>query len=133
MGSGRATSGTFLDRRLVVVGDFDLVGIPVLPRKTHPVLFIDPNAIVACSVAHQSFQTVARWHRQLVKISYAVELGQLSTGYGPQLNRTGSPSSPAFDTIEDIRGGLIGERPYHGLYYNGLRNSVQDPVDCLTS
>ena len=82
VGSRRATNGFFL-RRLVVVGDFDLVGIPVLPRKAHPVLFIDPDTILTCPVTHKSFQTVTRRHSQLVKTSNTIELRQLSTCYGP--------------------------------------------------
>ena len=128
MGSGRATNGFFLGWRLVVVGDFDFVGIPVLPRKAHPVLFVDPDAILPCSIAHQSFQTVTRRHRQFMKIPNTIELRQLSTCYGPRGSRTCSPSPAALDTVEKIRSGLIGERPYHAPYYNGLRNSVDTCV-----
>ena len=95
MGSVRATNGFFLGWRLVVVGDFDFVGIPVLTRKAHPVLFVDPDAILPGSIAHQSFQTVTRRHRQFVKIPNTIELRQLSTCYGPQGGRTCSPSPAA--------------------------------------
>jgi hypothetical protein len=34
----------------VVVGDFDIVDIAILPSKTNPILVVDPDAVLALSV-----------------------------------------------------------------------------------
>src|SRR5437588_12561181 len=57
VGSRRLTSGA---RRLVVVRDFDFVGIRSLTAKTHSVLIIDANTALACAISREPLQAVAR-------------------------------------------------------------------------
>jgi len=46
----------------MVVRDFDLVRIAILPLKTDAILLIDPNAVLSLTVPVQSLQPVTRWH-----------------------------------------------------------------------
>jgi hypothetical protein len=70
-------------RFLVVVRDFDFVGIAILPLKTNSILLVDANTVLPAPVTNQSFQAVARRDRQLPQLPNAVELGQLSPNRRP--------------------------------------------------
>jgi hypothetical protein len=50
-------------RRLVVVGDFDPVGISSLPTEAHPALGVDPNTVLSGSISAESLQPSARRDR----------------------------------------------------------------------
>jgi hypothetical protein len=65
----------------MVIGDFDFIGMTFLPDKTDPVLLIDADAVLICSITFQSFQVVARWYSEFRDVAYSVELIQFSTGY----------------------------------------------------
>lgn len=110
--------------RLVVVGDFDLVGITALPSETNPVLIVDPNAMLAGPIAPEAFQPVARWHGQFSELPHSIELGQLPAHDGPKLGGARRPRPPTIDAVEHVFRGGVGERPYHGLYYKALRSEM---------
>jgi hypothetical protein len=44
----------------MIVNDFHVVGISVLPMKADPPLIVDPNAVLAVSVAAELLQSVSR-------------------------------------------------------------------------
>jgi hypothetical protein len=44
----------------VVVRDFDIVGMVLLPSEADPVLIIHPDAVLSRSLAAQSLQTIPR-------------------------------------------------------------------------
>src|ERR1019366_4652076 len=69
--------------RLVVVCDFNFVGIPVLPLEADPELVVDANAVLSGSVAFQAFEAIARGHVQLAEISHPIELCQLASDRRP--------------------------------------------------
>ena len=46
-------------RALMVVRDFDIVCITVLPAETYPILLIYPNAQLSLSIPFQSFEPIA--------------------------------------------------------------------------
>jgi len=48
------------DRLLVVIGDFDLVGVAIFPVKTDSQLIVDSDAVLASAIVMQPFQTIAR-------------------------------------------------------------------------
>jgi hypothetical protein len=105
----------------VVIDDLDFVGISILPSETESVLVIDSNAVLPESRPTQRLQPISRWDRQLPQVAHPVQLGQLASGNGPQRRRTRCTSTPRVGTIEDVFCARIGERAYHGIYYNAIR------------
>jgi len=103
---------------LVVVRDFDFVGISILPAETDPILLIDPDAVLSVSIARESLEMVPGRNRELLQIPDTVELRQLAPKRWPELPRARSPGAPAVHTVEQIFGRGIGEGPYHTTYYN---------------
>jgi hypothetical protein len=71
-------------RFLVVVRDFDFVGIAILPLETNPILLVDANAVLPAPATNEALQAVARRDRPLAKLPNAVELGQLASMHRPQ-------------------------------------------------
>jgi len=102
----------------VVVCNFDLVGMAILPTKAHPILLVDPEAMLTGPIAGEPLKTVAWWQGELAEISHAIELGELTACPPPQHRRARRPSPSSLDAIEDVLRGAIEERPYHGFYYN---------------
>jgi hypothetical protein len=58
----------------VVVSDFDLAGIAVLPTKADPILVIDANTVLAFSVPLERLEMIARGDRQLTEFAHSVQL-----------------------------------------------------------
>ena len=121
VGNRRRTSGRTPAERLVIVRDFDFVGIAPLPAKTDSVLFIDADTVLTAPISLETLQSVARWHGEFPKVSDSIELRQLTADNRPQPDRTGRPGSTAIDTIEKVFGSRVREGAYHGMYYNGYR------------
>jgi hypothetical protein len=71
-------------RFLVVVRDFDFVGIAILPLETNPILLVDANDVLPAPATNEVLQAVARRDRQLAKLPNAVEPGQLASNHRPQ-------------------------------------------------
>jgi hypothetical protein len=69
---------TRLGARLVVVRDFDFVGMAILPPETDPVLLVDANAVLPLTVSAKPFQPVARRDPQLGQVADPVQLVQLA-------------------------------------------------------
>jgi hypothetical protein len=63
----------------VVVRDFNVLGIAVLPSETDPVLLVDSNAMLPPTVAAQLLEPIAGGHSQLTEIPNPVELSQLAS------------------------------------------------------
>jgi hypothetical protein len=64
-------------RLLVVVRDFNFVGISRLPPKTKAILIVDPDAVLPATAAAQCFKTVPRRNREFEEIPHAIHLIQL--------------------------------------------------------
>jgi len=58
---------------LVIVRDFDEVGVAITPSKTDPPLVINANAVLSLAFAAKPFQSVARKHTENSKIIRRVE------------------------------------------------------------
>jgi hypothetical protein len=66
----------------VVVNDFNVPRVTIGPAKTDPVLVVDPDAVLAKSVALQHFQSVA-WRRlKETEAGSRMQLGQLAPDDG---------------------------------------------------
>jgi hypothetical protein len=74
VGNRRRTSGLTPIGRLVVVRDFDFVGIIPLPAETDSVLIIDPDTVLTAPISSQTLQSIARRHRKFAKISDPIDL-----------------------------------------------------------
>jgi len=56
----------------VVVGDFDLVGISLLPMEADSILLVDSNAVLSAPLARKKLQTVPGRDGQFAKIPNAI-------------------------------------------------------------
>src|SRR5690242_293458 len=51
--------------------------MPVTPPETDPPLLVDPDAVLALSIALQSLELIRAWNRKILQISSRVQLLQL--------------------------------------------------------
>jgi hypothetical protein len=65
----------------MVVNDFHRMGIRSLPAEADAPLVIDPNAILACAVTLQGFQSVAGWNPKLIQPAGLVQPQQFAPGH----------------------------------------------------
>ena|SRR5438105_2301579 len=63
----------------MMIHNFDLVGVCVMPAKANPPLVIYSDAVLAFTVAFQRLQPVSRWDQQLSKFRSRMEHKKLST------------------------------------------------------
>jgi len=63
---------------LVVFDDFDIGGPFLSPGKTDAPLVIDPDGVLATTVAGQRFEPVCWWGTQIVETASAMEDVELS-------------------------------------------------------
>jgi hypothetical protein len=93
----------------MVVRDLDFVGIAVLPLETQSVLLVEPDAVLPGTIAPKSFEAIPGWHSQFLKGPDAVQLIQLPACDRPEHLRTGLPSAPRVQTVEDVLGRTVRE------------------------
>ena len=74
---------------LMVIDDFDFVGVPVFPDEADAPLVIDADAVPARQIALEGFKPVAGWHSQVTQIFRCRELGEFAKG--DALNVGGKP------------------------------------------
>jgi hypothetical protein len=65
---------------LVVVRDFDFVGMIVTPTKADPILVVDPDAVLPFPVSTQPFETVPWRDGEFPQVADPVQLRQLAPG-----------------------------------------------------
>jgi hypothetical protein len=76
---------------LVVVRDFDFVGIAVSPEEANPVLLINADTVLAAPVAAKRFEVITRRRFQLLQPRRSVKRPQLPQC--PMLNSWGQFSA----------------------------------------
>ena len=108
----------------MVVGDFNLLGISILPVKAHAILLIDSNAVLTNSIPPQPFKPISRRDRKLKKLAHTVELVEFVPSSLPQGFRKGLARRSRIGTIEYVFSSTVGEGTYHKLDYNGLCDST---------
>lgn len=62
----------------MVVHHFDLLRVAVLPNDADPVLIVDPDAVLAQSIAGECFEMAARERAQVVEPLRRVKLQELA-------------------------------------------------------
>src|SRR5580698_9915822 len=101
MNSSRSISpgcngGIFRIVVLVVVNDFDFVGIAISPLKADSPLIVDANAPLSFAISVELFQTVSRRLRQLFDPVHIFNLPKLAKG-----NSFNRCKSTAMKTLRD--------------------------------
>jgi hypothetical protein len=67
----------------VVIDNFDLVGMAVLPFETNPELLVYPDTVLIFPVTTKAFQTICRWDRKLTNFSNTIHLIQFPLSIRP--------------------------------------------------
>jgi hypothetical protein len=93
----------------VVVSDFNVVGISILPFETNAPLFVDSYAVLASSIALQRFQSITRQRLQIFQRSSSADDEQLAQRV--YLNALRQPSYRCL--IPYAFGVLVFEGQYH--------------------
>ncbi len=70
---------------LVIVNDFNLVGVSVLPDEAQPIAVVDADAVLSFTVAAQFLQAVARRDAQIFQAGCGVQDEQFAQGRALQL------------------------------------------------
>jgi hypothetical protein len=65
----------------VIVDDLHIVGVSVVPDEADAVLIVDPNTVLAMSIARERLESVARERRQISKFASGMELLELSLSH----------------------------------------------------
>ena len=60
----------------VVVRDFDIAGITLLPAVTNAKLIVDANAVLPASQTRERFEPIPRQNREFAQLTHAIELCQ---------------------------------------------------------
>jgi len=71
----------------MVVNDCDFKRIASSPAEADAPLIVDPDAMLALSVAFQSFESVSRWDAKVVQSAGAMNLNQLHSRLALQVVR----------------------------------------------
>ena len=61
----------------MVINDFHIERIPVLPLKTDTPLLIDPNAVLAFTVPLEGLELICRGHHEIPEIRGAIQVFEL--------------------------------------------------------
>jgi hypothetical protein len=104
--------------RFVVVRDFDVVGIAVLPPEAHPELIVDVDTVRAATRGTQRLLSVPWRNRPLPSFPNAVELRQRPRHGRPQPRWARTARAPAVESVQKVVRGGVGERAYHRIYGN---------------
>ena len=111
-------------RRLVVVRDFDVVRIAIVPAKADAILLVDADAVLTRAIAAEPLEPVARGDGQFGDIPYSVQLVQFSAGDAPEARRACRPCGARADPVEQVLRPTMRGRAYHTPSYNGIRYSL---------
>ena len=68
---------------LVVIRDFDFLGMSILPTKADPILLVDSDAVLSFPSPLEPFQPVTGGYGELCNACNPIELIQLPAGGWP--------------------------------------------------
>src|SRR4051812_23936000 len=69
----------------MVVHDFDVVRLVLGPDEADPVLVVDPNAVLALSIAGEGLEAFAGRDPEIGEALGGIELVELAKGHGPEV------------------------------------------------
>jgi hypothetical protein len=78
----------------VVVGNFNIERVAAFPTKANPVLIVDANTVLPCTISLQRLQTVCRGRSKVANIFGTIDLDQPPKGHPGDLLK--SPDSATF-------------------------------------
>jgi hypothetical protein len=106
--------------RSVIIGNLNICRPVTLPDKTHSVLIVDPDAVLAPSITGQSFQPFPRREPQIVQIHGSVNLIQFAKG-----DSFYAFPAAALPALEQIGGVIVAEvLDQSTLLYDASRGTV---------
>ena len=70
---------------LVIVHDFDVVGVTLLPDEAQAIAVVDADAVLSFTVTVQFLQAVARWDAQIIQADGGVQDEQFAQGRALQI------------------------------------------------
>jgi len=95
---------------LMVINNFDIISMAVLPVEAYPPLIVDPDAPLAFSLADKLFQPVSRRYAKKFQSCRAVDLSQFTKGHSMYVHQqSGSQCAP-----EDLSRILAAKSLDHG-------------------
>jgi len=62
----------------MIIHDFDVQGIPIVPLEANPPLVVDANTMLSAPIAAQSFQAIGRRHAQILQCLRTIQHPQLA-------------------------------------------------------
>jgi len=62
----------------VVIDNFNVKHVTIFPTDADTPLVIDPDAVLSFAIPSQNFKPIARWHFQVLKAFYLVQIQKLS-------------------------------------------------------
>lgn len=77
----------------MVVDDFNIAGIAVIPDKAQTKLIVESDAVLSHTISAQGFEPIARWRAQKIECCGAVELLQLALRDGVDIDEPLHPLS----------------------------------------
>ena len=86
----------------MIINDFHLIWAWVCPRETNPVLIIDSNTILACTLSCELLQPITWLYAQFIEHFDRVKLIQFSGCDLPKDIWAGLPGFTGADAVEDI-------------------------------
>lgn len=69
----------------MIIGNFHVVCVPILPDEAHAELIIDPDSMLASPFPLQGMQPVSGWNFQIIELSSCVQHLQLSPSHGTKI------------------------------------------------
>jgi hypothetical protein len=104
----------------MVIYDLNIKDISGSPGKTNTPLFVDSDAVLACTVSFQRFQAIPWWRPQEIKSRRSIQLSQLSLSHSTD----GLPAAGA-TPLEQGLGVFIAETLDHQCYYISISDILQ--------
>jgi hypothetical protein len=62
----------------MIVGDLDIVSVAIAPHEANTELIIDPDAVLALSVAPQLFQPISGWRFEVIELNCSIDHRQFT-------------------------------------------------------
>ena len=97
----------------MVVNYLHAFGSAFRPRKTHPILIVDPYDVLTFTLSLNLFQPVAWRNPQVIQLYSLVDLVQLPKGHTPELLRPRLSGFLRVPSVKDVFRALVFESINH--------------------
>jgi hypothetical protein len=88
----------------MVIGNLNIESMAAFPAEADPVLVVDADTVLACSISFQRLQSIRRWRGKIADFFRAVDLDEPAKGDGGDLLESSDAAS-----LEDRLGVLVAE------------------------